>query len=73
MVRFLLEFKKHLRPDQEAAFVNLMQLRLGKTRGGMGGPCPPSGPPHGWGRGMGPGPMGPGPHGPMGPPPDSPK
>ena len=58
MVRFLLEFKKHLRPDQDASFLNLLQQRLTKP----------------WvGRGMGPGPMGPGPHGPMGPPPQSPQ
>ncbi|MDP3183236.1 MAG: periplasmic heavy metal sensor [Desulfobaccales bacterium] len=70
MVRFLLEVKKHLRPEQQAAFADLVQQRLVKPWGGRGGP---PGPPHGWGRGMGPGPMGPGPHGPMGPPAESPK
>jgi len=67
MVRFLLEVKKHLKPEQQAAFADLVQQRLVKPRGGMG--FGPHGPP--FGRGMGP--MGPGPHGPMGPPAESPK
>jgi Spy/CpxP family protein refolding chaperone len=62
MARFLLEFKKHLKPGQDAAFLNLVQTRLGRACGPMG---PRHGPPH---RGRGPG-MGPrGPAGPEGPP-----
>lgn len=71
MVRFLLEFKKHLKPEQHAAFVDLVQQRLGKALAGMGRGCGPPGPPHGRGRGMGP--MGPGPRGPMGPGAEGPK
>ena len=65
VVRFLLEFNKHLRPEQHAAFLNLVQERLG-TGGGLG-PWGPPGPFKGRGRGMGRG-MGPGPPGPPGPP-----
>jgi Spy/CpxP family protein refolding chaperone len=66
MARFLLEFKKHLKPGQDAAFLNLVQTRLGRACGPMG---PRHGAPHrGRGPGMGPG-MGPrGPAGPEGPP-----
>ncbi len=71
MARFLLEFKKNLKPGQEEAFLNLMQTRMGAF-GPMG---PHNGrPPRGMGRGMGGppgGPMGPGgrvgPAGPGGP------
>jgi len=69
MVRFLLEVKKQLRPEQQAAFADLVQQRLAKPRGGLGHGFGPHGPP--FGPGMGP--MGPGPHGRMGPPPESPK
>jgi Spy/CpxP family protein refolding chaperone len=65
VARFLLEFNKNLRPEQHAAFLNLVQERLG-TRGGMG-PWGPPGSFKGRGRGMGMG-MGPGPQGPPGPP-----
>jgi Spy/CpxP family protein refolding chaperone len=61
LVRFLLEFKKHLKPEQSAAFLGLVQTRLDKT---LGGPCGPGG--RRWHRRPGPG-MG---HGPgLGPPP----
>ncbi len=74
MVRFLLEFKKHLRPEQQAAFADLVQQRLVKPRGGMGRGHGPHGPPFGRGMGpMGPGGMGPGPRGPMGPGAEGPK
>ncbi|HEY9074577.1 MAG TPA: periplasmic heavy metal sensor [Desulfobaccales bacterium] len=60
LVRFLLEFKKHLKPEQSAAFLGLVQTRLDKTLGGFG----PGG--RHWHGRPGPG-MG---HGPaMGPPP----
>jgi Spy/CpxP family protein refolding chaperone len=57
MARFMLEFKQHLKPEQHAAFLNLVQTRLGCDRRGPGRP---------WGhRGMrggpGMGPMGRGP------------
>jgi Spy/CpxP family protein refolding chaperone len=68
LVRHLLEFRKELKPEQRATFLNLVRTRLDKA---LGGPCVPS---HGrsapWrgGPGMGPGPgkgpppgMGPGP------------
>jgi Spy/CpxP family protein refolding chaperone len=58
MARFLLEFKKNLNPTQYAAFLNLVQARLGR---GLRGSCGPEGPggghrrgPPGMGRGMGP-------------------
>jgi Spy/CpxP family protein refolding chaperone len=63
MVRFLLEFKKHLQPQQQAAMAELMQQRL---CGALD--CPPMGP-HPPGRG---GRMGRGPMEPKGPPPDGP-
>lgn len=64
MARFLLEFKKDLKPEQQAAFVDQVQQRLG--RAGMGRPCGPGGPPRGGrGRGMG---MRQGPPGPPAPP-----
>lgn len=57
MARFMLEFKKNLNPEQQAAFLNLVQTRLGC---GPEGACPPGGPGNGrrrgpgMGRGMGP-------------------
>ncbi len=51
MTRFMLEMKKNLKPEQRAAFLNLMQARL--ERGGP--PGRPWGPP-GRGRGFGKGP-----------------
>jgi Spy/CpxP family protein refolding chaperone len=57
MARFMLEFKKNLNPEQHAAFLNLVQTRLGC---GPEGVCPPGGPGNGrrrgpgMGRGMGP-------------------
>jgi len=54
MARFMLEFKKNLNPEQHAAFLNLVQNRLGC---GPDGACGPGGP--GDGRRRGPG-MGPG-------------
>ncbi len=63
MVRFLLEFKKHLQPQQQAAMAELMQQRLcGPPDCGPRGPHPPD-------RG---GRMGRGPVGPKGPPPEGP-
>lgn len=67
LVRFLLEFKKRLKPEQRATFLDQMQTRWDKA---LGGPCGPGrgpwhGPGHGPGPGMGPSPgMGPGPGGP---------
>ena len=57
MARFMLEFKKTLTPEQHAAFLNLVQTRLGC---GPEGACAPGGPGNGRrrGPGMGPG-MGP--------------
>jgi Spy/CpxP family protein refolding chaperone len=49
MARFMLEFKKNLNPEQHAAFLTLLQARLG---------CGPDGRRRGPGRGPGPG-MGP--------------
>lgn len=66
-VRFLLELKKNLKPEQHAAFADLMQQRLQRALGRPGGPPP------GRGRGMGPGPMGPGPMAPPGPPGNGPR
>ncbi len=59
LVRFLLEFKKRLRPEQTTAFLDQIQTRWDKN---LGGPCGPMG---GRGRRHGPGMMGRG----MGPPP----
>jgi Spy/CpxP family protein refolding chaperone len=52
MARFMLEFKKNLKPAQQATFLNMVQTRLGcgPPRGG----CGPRGP-GGGGPGMGPG------------------
>jgi Spy/CpxP family protein refolding chaperone len=50
MARFMLEFKKNLNPEQHAAFLNLVQTRLGC---GPEGVCGPGGP--GDGRRRGPG------------------
>ena len=41
MARFMLEFKKNLNPEQHAAFLNLVQTRLGC---GPEGACGPGGP-----------------------------
>jgi Spy/CpxP family protein refolding chaperone len=60
MVRYMLEMKKQLKPEQRQAFLNMMQTRL--ERGGPAGRR--GGPPGRWdiGPGMGKGPaMGPGP------------
>jgi Spy/CpxP family protein refolding chaperone len=53
MARFMLEFKKNLNPEQHAAFLNLLQTRLGC---GPEGACGPDGRrrSHGMGPGMGP-------------------
>ena len=50
MARFMLEFKKNLNPEQHAAFLNLVQTRLGC---GPEGACPPGGPGNGRRRGPG--------------------
>jgi Spy/CpxP family protein refolding chaperone len=50
MARFMLEFKRDLTPEQHAAFLNLVQTRLGC---GPEGACAPGGP--GDGRRRGPG------------------
>jgi Spy/CpxP family protein refolding chaperone len=66
MARFLLEFKNHLKPGQDAAFLEMVQTRLGRALGPWG----PMGPHHGPRReGMGPPPPGGfgGPDGPGGP------
>jgi Spy/CpxP family protein refolding chaperone len=57
MARFLLEFKKHLKPGQDVAFFDQVQVRLGR---GMG-PCGPGKPGNGPMRGRGMGPHGAGP------------
>jgi len=63
LARFLLECKKHLKPEQQAAFVDLVDRRL-RRHHGPGDPCGPMGPGGpGMGRGMG---------GPPGPPPPPP-
>ena len=67
VANFLLESKKHLKPEQQAAFVALVERRLCGPRGD---PCGPQmGPrgPHGGGPGWG---RGPGPHGGPPPPPE---
>ena len=38
LVRFLLESRKHLKPEQRTAFLNLEQTRLAKALGGPAGP-----------------------------------
>lgn len=70
VVQFLLECKKHLRPEQQAAFINLVDRRLGHhhRHGHWGRGMGPRGPHGGHGLGRGPG-MGPGPHGGSPPPP----
>ncbi len=60
LVRFLLEFRKHLKPEQTAAFLNVVQTRLDKALGGPYGPTGRHGGRHGPGLGPPPG-MGPGP------------
>jgi Spy/CpxP family protein refolding chaperone len=69
VVRFLLECKKHLKPEQQAAFISLVERRLCNPRGGDCGPMMggPRGTHGGGGPGLG---RGPGPHG--GPPPPPP-
>jgi len=52
MARFMLEFKKNLNPEQHAAFLNLLQTRLGC---GPEGACRPDGRRRGHGMGPGPG------------------
>ena len=52
MARFMLEFKKHLNPEQHAAFLTLLQNRLGC---GPEGACGPDGRRRGPGMGPGPG------------------
>ena len=52
MARFMLEFKKDLNPEQHAAFLNLVQTRLGC---GPEGACGPDGRRRGPGMGPGPG------------------
>jgi len=74
MARFLLDFKKNLQPEQQAAFLSRVQARLGCDPEGA---CGPAGPgngrrPGGRGLGRGPGPGGPPPGPPSGPPPDAP-
>jgi len=51
MARFMLEFKKHLNPEQHAAFLTLLQKRLGCGPEG----CGPDGRRRGPGMGPGPG------------------
>ena len=55
MARFMLEFKKNLNPEQHAAFLTLLQARMGC---GPDEACGPDGRRRGPGRGPGPG-MGP--------------
>ena len=55
MARFMLEFKKDLNPEQHAAFLNLVQTRLGC---GPEGACDPGGRRRGPGMGRGMGPRG---------------
>ena len=65
LVRFLLEFKKRLKPEQRATFLDQVQTRWEKA--GPWGPMDGRGPRHGPGHGPGLGPppgMGPGPGGP---------
>ena len=57
LVRFLLEFKKRLKPEQDAVFLNQMQTRWDKDLGGLCGPMDGRGrhgPGMGPGRGLGP-------------------
>jgi Spy/CpxP family protein refolding chaperone len=59
VVQFLLECKKHLKPEQHAAFVSLVERRLCSPRGdGCGPMMGPRGPHGGPGKGWGPGPHG---------------
>lgn len=76
LVGHLLEFRKHLKPEQRATFLDLVQTRMDKA---MGGPCGPRGghgprrgPWMGRGPGLGPEPPPPGPPG-MGPGPRGPE
>ena len=78
LVRHLLEFRKELKPEQRTAFLNLVQTRLDKACGPMGGRRGPwhggprLGPPPGPGMGPGPGPGMPGPGMEPGPGPEGP-
>jgi len=54
MARFMLEFKKNLNPEQHAAFLNLVQTRLGCGPGGVCGPGDGRRRGPGMGHGMGP-------------------
>jgi Spy/CpxP family protein refolding chaperone len=67
LMRFLLEFKKRLKPEQTTVFLNLVQTRLDKALGGHWGPRGGPGLRRGPGMGRGPG-TSPGPG--MGPPPE---
>lgn len=59
VVQFLLECKKHLKPEQHAAFISLVERRLCSPRGdGCGPMMGPRGPHGGPGKGRGPGPHG---------------
>ena len=53
MVRFMLAFRKTLNPQQQAAFLNMVQTRLGCGPEGACGPAGAGGDPA-WGPGMGP-------------------
>jgi Spy/CpxP family protein refolding chaperone len=66
VVQFLLECKKHLRPEQQTAFVSLVERRLCNPRRDSCGPIRGHRGPRGGHQGQGLG-RGPGPHG--GPPP----
>jgi len=66
MARFLLEMKKRLKPEQHAAFLNLLQTRL-ERGGGFGRPWGPPGRGPGFGKGPGPGFCPPGPQAPSPP------
>lgn len=52
VLRFLLDVRKRLKPEQRAAFAGLVERRLMPVLGGMGGPCGPGR--RGPGRGPGP-------------------
>ncbi|MEW6660107.1 MAG: periplasmic heavy metal sensor [Thermodesulfobacteriota bacterium] len=57
VARFLLECKKHLKPEQQAAFINLVERRLCRPRGdGYGPRRGHRGPPWRHGQGLEPGP-----------------
>ena len=58
VVRFMVEFQKHLKPEQKTAFRQVLERRLCPPHGGRGRPLGGHGP-RGPGMGLGPG-MGPG-------------